>query len=153
MQDLTLAAVAHGPIDGGKLHALSLCVCPASELEEMEVSMATGVVKARVNQPIDALYEYYAYHGPLMMQQLRVSAEAESDLTALGHRVEKALRLRRLYRDSLLSSEEYKSGCYRLLRYRDALTEYVEGTTLRLGQQNGILPGSTVVDVAFDFMM
>jgi hypothetical protein len=115
--------------------------------------MATGVIKARVNESIPALYEYAAYHGPLMMRQLSSAADDEAELSELGRRVEKALRLRRLLRDDLLTQDEFKSGCYRLLRHRDTLKDHVEGTSVRVSSQNGILSGSTVVDIAFNFEM
>lgn len=153
MQALAEEAEARGAIAGGRIYGLSLAVYPVTELDDLEVVMSTGVIKTRISDSAAALYEYAAYHGPLMMRHLQTAADQESELSELGRRVEKVLRLRRLLRDDLLTQEDFKSGCYRLLRHADALKEYVEGTSVRVSMQNGILSGSTVVDIAYNFDM
>lgn len=58
------------------------------------------------------------------------------------------LRLRRLLRDPLLAPWQFEAGCGRLLQHAGALTQFVEGASVRVSDANRV-DGATI-DVAWD---
>jgi len=132
---------------------VSLCLVPPAELQTLEHSVVTRVVKAAGTvHPLD-LFDYVSECGPGLTRLHQRAAAQEKELATLAQQVERGLLLRRLSRDPLLAPEDFRSGCHRLLRHREHLWQHTEGTALRLSHRNGIKSGETVVDIAHDFEM
>lgn len=151
LKKLALSAEQTGPIRGGQLKGVNLCACAPAEVPDLQVSLDTCVIKASTDVEPLSLFDYVGYHGPILMQKWEKRAATEDELSRLTRQVERCLRLRRLLRDPELSADNYKSGCYRMLRFQQPLFQLLEGSSVRLSTTNAMQPGSAVVDVAWNF--
>jgi Domain of unknown function (DUF4461) len=125
-------------------------VDPAASAEAASL-LPGAVLQARVDISLDALRAALADAAPAAVRHLRAVTEADAERKSLAQHVEKQLRLRTLLSDPALTHEQFKSGCYRLVRHRDWLAPYVESSTVRLSDRNEVVPGSHVMDIRWDF--
>lgn len=81
----------------------------------------------------------------------RKAADA-AELSELTASVRKRLGLRRLLKDELVSMQEFRSACRRLLINRDTLlASHIEGLSIRVSDKNRVAADGSLVDVAWDF--
>lgn len=62
------------------------------------------------------------------------------------------LGLRRLVKDELVSAEEYRSACQRLLQNKEVLLHCnIEGLSIRISDRNKVTADGSVVEIAWNF--
>lgn len=83
----------------------------------------------------------------------RKAAEA-SELQELSASVRNRLHLRRLLKDDIISMQDFRNACRRLLINKDALlASHIEGLSIRVSDKNRVAPDGSLVDIAWDFDM
>lgn len=150
VQVLCLAAESVGPVATGELTRLSLLVMPSTLCSEAATVSANGVVQVRTDCPATDLFSVVRALGPAAAEQLIHQERSEADLSELGRRVERALRLRSLTWDSLLSTTQATSGCQLLVDHANVLRQYLEGSSVRLACRNEMAAGRKAIDIAWD---
>lgn len=153
MQDCAVGAEELGAAGQHARRRLSLlAVAPADAEHPVEV-LGGGVVRVRTDCGAAELGRALREHGPAAAAEVAAQEAQAQELRELGRHVELRLRLRTLAWDATLEHEEVKEGCQRLLRHRDFLAQYLEGSAVRVAERNEVVPGSAVIDVAWDFEM
>jgi hypothetical protein len=132
-------------------HTMSVLVVPTADAVDVVTLLPGGVVQARTDCDLSTLHALLQEQGPAVVAELEAAAKVEQELAEIARQVEQRLRLRRLFRDPVLSVDEFRSGCCRLLQHRDWLLKYVENCSLQLSVRNEIATGSRVIDVAWNF--
>ena len=132
---------------------LSLFVVAPTDAESPAEVLGGGVVRVRTDCSAAELGRVLCAQGPAAAAEIEAQQAQAQELRELGRHVEQRLRLRTLAWDAGLGYAEVKAGCARLLRHREFLLQYLEGSAVRLGECNEVVPGSAVIDVAWDFEM
>lgn len=83
----------------------------------------------------------------------RILAQANRRLQDLTQLVVRRLRLRKLVHDQAISKDQYRAGCYRLLKHADRLVGPSEGLSLRLSDGNRVPGDGSVIDLSWEFSM
>ncbi|KAG2501564.1 hypothetical protein HYH03_000071 [Edaphochlamys debaryana] len=140
LEALAAEAAARGPLGGGQLKPLTLCIVPpapqlAGQTPEPPVRLdptTAGVMVAESDVAPAVLYDGAEALGPEALAGLKVHREAEKDLGGLAERTRQRLRLRGLTRDSGVKPEAFKRLCGMLLEQQAALTPLLEGCRMRV---------------------
>lgn len=93
-------------------------------------------------------------NAPAALSILSQKAADQSELAELTTSVRTRLGLRRLIKDELISMQEFRNACNRLLINRDALQQcHIDGLSIRVSDKNRVAPDGSLVDIAWDFAM
>jgi hypothetical protein len=93
-------------------------------------------------------------NAPAALSILSRKAQQQEELQDLTSSVRSRLGLRRLIKDELLSLEEFRSACKRLLYHRDLLLRCnIEGLSVRISDGNRVAPDGSLVDIVWNFDM
>ena len=74
-------------------------------------------------------------------------------LETLIEKVRRKLKLRKLHRDPVISSTQFRSACDRLLNHSGKFGHWTEGLCLRISTSNRLFKGSTRVDIHWNFAL
>jgi hypothetical protein len=93
-------------------------------------------------------------HAPAALAILSRKAAEQAELSELISSVRTRLGLRRLLKDDIISLQDFRNACRRLLINRDALLQSnIEGLSIRVSDKNRVAPDGSLVDIAWDFDM
>jgi hypothetical protein len=83
---------------------------------------------------------------------LRQKAAEAAELSELTTSVRNRLGLRRLLKDDLISMQDFRNACRRLLINRDILiASHIDGLSIRVSDKNRVAADGSLVDIAWDF--
>lgn len=81
-------------------------------------------------------------------------AAEQAELSELTTSVRNRLGLRRLLKDDIISMQDFRNACRRLLINRDVLlASNIEGLSIRVSDKNRVAADGSLVDIAWDFDM
>lgn len=85
---------------------------------------------------------------------LSKKAAEQAELSELTTSVRNRLGLRRLLKDDVISMQDFRNACKRLVMNRDVLlSSHIEGLSIRVSDSNRVAPDGSLVDIAWDFDM
>ncbi|KAG1671622.1 hypothetical protein FOA52_006853 [Chlamydomonas sp. UWO 241] len=168
LERLADAAGTSGAVGGGRYGGqggVALCVLPpharhAESACPMGMALGdagyaldpkTGVLHIVDDMGAADVYALVERLGEAALAAARVAASHSDGEAERLLRVRRALRLRRLSKDPVLSTRHFIDACKRLLERRDDLAHVVEGSSLRIAFANRLSPDGTCIDVAHNF--
>jgi hypothetical protein len=93
-------------------------------------------------------------NAPAALAVLTRKAAEQAELSELTTSTRKRLGLRRLLKDDIISLQDFRNACKRLLINRDALlAAHIEGLSIRVSDKNRVAADGSLVDIAWDFDM
>lgn len=93
-------------------------------------------------------------HAHTALAVLSKKAAEQAELQELSTSVRNRLHLRRLLKDDIVSMQDFRNACRRLLINRDVLlASQIEGLSVRVSDKNRVAPDGSLVDIAWDFDM
>lgn len=149
MQAWVLHAEHSAPVpDGG---AVTLLVVAPQDAPAPLTLLPPVVIQARTDVGPDDLFAFLRRHSAAVAAAAAAAAAARSELGALARHTERQLRCRSLAQGAAVSDQEFREGCLALLAERQALREVLEGCRVRVSDENVIVPGSDVIEIAWNF--
>lgn len=93
-------------------------------------------------------------NAPAALSILHKKVAEQAELSELTTSVRTRLGLRRLLKDEVISMQDFRNACKRLLINREALLQAnIEGLSIRVSDKNRVASDGSLVDIAWDFDM